>query len=151
MIQANGKFGRLKQVSGPVVDVEFDVGSLPEINSALKIEQEDPKIELTLEVAQHIGERTVRCVAMSTTDGLVRNMPVRDTGGPIMAPVGPEVLGRILNVTGDPIDDAGPIDAKKYSPIHRQAPSFEEQENATRALLSQIGMTPGDIDDALNR
>ena len=138
MIQADNKYGRLKQVSGPVVDVEFDVGSLPEINCALKIEQDNPPLDLVLEVAQHIGERTVRCVAMSTTDGLVRNMPVRNTGQPIMAPVGSEVLGRILNVTGDPIDDAGPLDAKKHYPIHRPAPSFAEQENATELLETGI-------------
>ncbi len=138
MIQADSKFGRLKQVSGPVVDVEFDVGNLPEIHHALKIEQDEPPINLVLEVAQHVGERTVRCVAMSTTDGLVRNMPVRDTGQPILAPVGPEVLGRILNVTGDPIDEEGPINAKKFYPIHRPAPSFAEQENATELLETGI-------------
>ena len=138
MIQANQKFGRLKQVSGPVVDVEFDAGALPEINNALRIRQEEPAIDLVLEVAQHLGERSVRCVAMSTTDGLVRGMPVEDTGQPIMAPVGPEVLGRILNVTGDPIDDNGPIGAKKFYPIHREAPSFEEQEDATELLETGI-------------
>lgn len=138
MIQTDKSFGRLKQVSGPVVDVEFDVGNMPDIYSALKVEQENPPINLTLEVAQHIGERTVRCVAMSTTDGLVRNMPVRDTGQPIMTPVGPEVLGRILNVTGEPIDEAGAINAKKYYPIHRPAPSFEEQESATELLETGI-------------
>ncbi len=138
MIQADKNHGRITQISGPVVDVEFDVGNLPEIHSALKIEQNDPPVDLTLEVAQHTGERTVRCVAMSTTDGLIRNMPVRNTGQPIMAPVGHEVLGRILNVTGDPIDDAGPITAKKYYPIHRTAPAFEEQETATELLETGI-------------
>ncbi len=138
MIQADKKFGRLKQVSGPVVDVEFDIGNLPSINNALKIEQDNPRLDLTLEVAQHTGERTVRCVAMSSTDGLRRGMPVRDTGQPIMAPVGPEVLGRLINVTGDAIDEAGPISAKKYYPIHRDAPSFEEQENATELLETGI-------------
>ena len=138
MIQADKTFGRLKQISGPVVDVEFDVGNLPEIHSALKIEQDNPPINLTLEVAQHIGERTVRCVSMSTTDGLIRNMPVRNTGAPIMTPVGHEVLGRILNVTGDAIDEAGPINAAKYYPIHRPAPAFEEQETATELLETGI-------------
>ncbi|MDR1745167.1 MAG: F0F1 ATP synthase subunit beta [Planctomycetota bacterium] len=138
MIQVDNTYGRLKRVSGPVVDVEFGVGSLPAINNALKIEQDNPAIDLTLEVAQHVGERTARCVAMSTTDGLVRGMAVRDTGRPIMAPVGPEVLGRILDVTGRAIDEAGPMEAKKYYPIHRPAPSFEEQENATELLETGI-------------
>ncbi len=138
MIQAKRSCGRLKAVSGPVVDVEFDLGDLPAINNALKVERDDPHIDLTLEVAQHIGERAVRCVAMSTTDGLVRGMPVRDTGRPIMAPVGPEVLGRILDVTGTPIDEAGPLAAKKFYPIHRDAPGFEEQEDATELLETGI-------------
>ncbi|MDR3077294.1 MAG: F0F1 ATP synthase subunit beta, partial [Planctomycetota bacterium] len=138
MIQADGRFGRLRQVSGPVVDVEFEIGGLPAIHDALKIERKDPPLDLTLEVAQHVGERTVRCVAMSTTDGLVRNMPVRHTGQPILAPVGPEVLGRIIDVTGRAIDDAGPLEAKKYYPIHRPAPSFAEQENATELLETGI-------------
>ena len=138
MIQADAAFGRLRQVSGPVVDVEFVQGQLPEINHALRIERDDPPVDLTLEVAQHIGERTVRCVAMSTTDGLVRNMPVRNTGRPILAPVGPEVLGRIIDVTGRAIDDAGPLAAKKFYPIHRPAPSFSEQENATELLETGI-------------
>ncbi|MDR2390103.1 MAG: F0F1 ATP synthase subunit beta [Planctomycetota bacterium] len=138
MIQADVAFGRLRQVSGPVVDVEFAQGQLPEINQALRIEQENPPIDLTLEVAQHVGERIVRCVAMSTTDGLVRNMPVRNTGRPILAPVGPEVLGRIIDVTGRALDDAGPLAAKKFYPIHRSAPSFSEQENATELLETGI-------------
>ena len=138
MIQADGRFGRLRQVSGPVVDVEFEIGGLHAIHDALKIERKDPPLDLTLEVAQHVGERTVRCVAMSTTDGLVRNMPVRHTGQPILAPVGPEVLGRIIDGTGRAIDDAGPLEAKKYYPIHRPAPSFAEQENATELLETGI-------------
>ncbi|MCL2000512.1 MAG: F0F1 ATP synthase subunit beta [Planctomycetes bacterium] len=138
MSQSNSIFGRLRQVSGPVVDVEFDLGNLPEINHALKIEYDDPPLELTLEVAQHVGERTVRCVAMSTTDGLNRNLPVRNTGQPILVPVGPEVLGRILNVTGQAIDEQGPLEAKKFYPIHRGAPSFAEQENATEILETGI-------------
>ncbi len=138
MIQNSKRFGRLKQVSGPVADVEFDAGALPEINGALRIRRDDSEADLVLEVAQHLGGRSVRCVALSTTDGLVRGMPVEDTGGPVMAPVGPEVLGRILNVTGDAIDDAGPLEAKKFHPIHRDAPSFGEQEDATELLETGI-------------
>ncbi|MDR3211781.1 MAG: F0F1 ATP synthase subunit beta [Planctomycetota bacterium] len=138
MIQADKNYGRLKQVSGPVVDVEFMVGALPEIHTALKITQDSPAINLTLEVAQHIGESTVRCIAMSTTDGLIRNLPVLNTGSPIMVPVGHEVLGRILNVTGEAIDDAGPIKAAKSYPIHRPAPAFEEQETVTELLETGI-------------
>ncbi len=138
MIQNNSRYGRVKSVSGPVVDVEFDSGSLPTINNALVIESDELADKLTLEVAQHVGERTVRCVAMSGTDGLMRDMPVLDTEGPICTPVGNEVLGRIINVTGDPIDDAGPIEAKKYYPIHRSAPPFLEQEPATELLETGI-------------
>ncbi len=136
MIKVDETFGTLKQVSGPVVDVEFDVGHLPAINNALVIDRDGQP--LTIEVAQHVGESTVRCVAMSTTDGLRRGMPVQDTGQPIMAPVGPEVLGRILNVTGEAIDELGPLDAKKFYPIHRDAPTFDEQENATELLETGI-------------
>jgi F-type H+-transporting ATPase subunit beta len=138
MIQADKTLGRVKQVSGPVVDVEFGVDSMPDIYFSLKIESDEPKIDLTLEVAQHIGERTVRCVAMSTTDGLRRGMPVRNTGAPIMVPVGDCTLGRILNVTGDPIDELGEIKTDKYYPIHRPAPSFAEQETATEMLETGI-------------
>ncbi|MCC8109239.1 MAG: F0F1 ATP synthase subunit beta, partial [Planctomycetes bacterium] len=135
-MKVDESFGTLKQVSGPVVDVEFDVGHLPAINNALVIDRDGQP--LTIEVAQHVGESTVRCVAMSTTDGLRRGMPVQDTGQPIMAPVGPEVLGRILNVTGEAIDELGPLNAKKFYPIHRDAPTFDEQENATELLETGI-------------
>ncbi len=138
MIQTDRTLGTLKQVAGPVVDVEFDVGGLPDIYNALKIEQDDPPINLILEVAQHIGERSVRCVAMSSTDGLVRGMPVRNTGAPISVPVGAGTLGRIINVTGDPIDEQGPIEAKEHYPIHREPPTFEEQETATELLETGI-------------
>jgi F-type H+-transporting ATPase subunit beta len=122
--------GRVVQVIGPVVDVAFDSAELPEINTALLIT--NPSIDkrednLTVEVAQHLGEKMVRCVAMDTTDGLTRGQPVKNTNGPITMPVGPEVLGRILNVVGEPVDEAGPVTAKKRSPIHRSAPKFTDQ------------------------
>ena len=121
--------GRVVQVIGPVVDVAFDSAELPEINTALLLTNKsiDNRIDnLTVEVAQHLGEHTVRCVAMDTTDGLVRGQPARNTGSPITMPVGPEVLGRILNVVGEPVDEAGPVDAKLRSPIHRNAPKFTD-------------------------
>jgi len=121
--------GRVLQVIGPVVDVEFDQG-LPEINTALRISNpaiSDQPGNLTVEVAQHLGEHGVRCVAMDTTDGLVRGMAVENTGSPIQMPVGREVLGRIMNVVGEPVDERGPIKATKRSPIHRPAPAFVEQ------------------------
>src|SRR5580692_11037627 len=122
--------GKVLQVIGPVVDVEFANGQLPKILSALKLTNpgiSSSKDNLTLEVAQHLGENTVRAVAMDTTDGLVRGMGVRDTGAPIAMPVGPECLGRILNVIGDPVDDGPPVNAKQRAPIHRPPPSFVEQ------------------------
>jgi len=119
--------GKVVQVIGPVVDVEFASGKLPKILSALKVTNpgiSPDKDNLTLEVAQHLGESTVRTVAMDTTDGLVRGMEARDTGGPIQMPVGPECLGRILNVIGEPVDEAGSVNAKKRMPIHRLPPTF---------------------------
>src|SRR5579872_2115419 len=117
--------GKVVQVIGPVVDVEFSDGKLPKILNALKLTNpgiSSAKENLTLEVAQHLGENTVRAIAMDTTDGLVRGMAVRDTGSPIAMPVGPECLGRILNVIGEPVDEGGPVSAKKKAPIHRQPP-----------------------------
>lgn len=133
--------GRIVQVMGPVVDVEFPEGPLPAIYNAVKITNphiSDKEWNLTAEVAQHIGERTVRCIAMDTTDGLVRGMKAIDTGQPIMVPVGREVLGRILNVIGEPIDELGPIEAKKFYPIHRPAPSFLEQNTKIEVLETGI-------------
>ncbi len=138
---ATGTQGKVVQVIGPVVDVEFPSGSLPKILNALKLSNpgiSNAKDNLTLEVAQHLGENTVRAVAMDTTDGLVRGMSVRDTGNAIMMPVGPECLGRILNVTGDPVDEAGPVGAKKFSPIHRIAPRFEDQSTRTEIFVTGI-------------
>jgi len=122
--------GRIVQVIGPVVDVEFGGADLPEINTALSLTNpaiDDQPDNLIVEVAQHLGERTVRCVSMDSTDGLVRGMPVKNTGGPISMPVGKEVLGRIINVVGKPVDERGPVGATKFLPIHRPAPKFVDQ------------------------
>src|SRR5512139_981072 len=122
--------GKISQVIGPVVDVDFPPGQLPRILNALTVS--NPSISgeadnLVLEVAQHLGESTVRTIAMDSTDGLVRGMPVKDTGGPIRMPVGRECLGRILNVVGRPVDDKGPVVAKHFLPIHREPPKFVDQ------------------------
>jgi F-type H+-transporting ATPase subunit beta len=122
--------GKIVQVIGPVVDVEFSGADLPEINTALRISNpsiSDRPGNLVVEVAQHLGEHSVRCIAMDTTDGLVRGMPVENTKGPIMMPVGREILGRILNVVGEPVDERGAVAAKKQLPIHRPAPKFVDQ------------------------
>src|ERR1700757_1636319 len=124
---ASNIVGRVTQVLGAVVDVQFD-GDLPFILNALTTKIGDRT--LVLEVAQEIGERTVRCIAMDTTDGLVRSQEVIDTGAPITVPVGPETLGRIVNVIGDPIDERGPVQTKMRASIHRDAPAFEDQARA---------------------
>jgi F-type H+-transporting ATPase subunit beta len=127
---SQNSLGRVVQVIGPVVDVAFDSAELPEINTALLLTNksiDDRRENLTVEVSQHLGEKMVRCVAMDTTDGLVRGQEVRNTGAPISMPVGPEVLGRILNVIGEPVDEAGPVNAKTRLPIHRSAPKFTDQ------------------------
>src|SRR5579875_1177638 len=116
--------GRVTQVLGAVVDVQFD-GDLPFIQNALHTKIGDRL--LVLEVAQELGERTVRCIAMDSTDGMVRGQEVTDTGGPITVPVGPETLGRILNVIGEPIDEAGPVNTTERRSIHKEAPSFADQ------------------------
>src|SRR6202034_884665 len=132
---ASNIVGRVTQVLGAVVDVQFD-GELPYIQNALHTKIEDRT--LVLEVAQELGERTVRCVAMDTSDGLVRGQEVVDTGGPITVPVGPETLGRILNVIGEAIDERGPVRTAKRYPIHRPAPSFEEQATSSEILITGI-------------
>ena len=114
--------GKIVQVMGPVVDVAFESGELPEIYTALEIKQKDERV--ICEVQQHLGESTVRTVSMGSTDGLSRGMDVKDLGEPITTPVGKEVLGRIINVTGDPVDEAGPIQTDKRWSIHRDAPPF---------------------------
>ena len=132
---AKNNVGRVTQVLGAVVDVQFE-GELPYILSALTCR--NGQNNLVLEVAQELGERTVRAIAMDTTDGLVRGTEVVDTGAPISVPVGPETLGRILNVTGDPIDERGPVTGAKRYPIHRQAPSFEDQATSAEILVTGI-------------
>ncbi|MCX7933153.1 MAG: F0F1 ATP synthase subunit beta, partial [Rhodovarius sp.] len=127
--------GRITQVLGAVVDVQFPA-ELPAMLNALEVMVEGRR--LVLEVAQHLGERTVRCIAMDTTDGLVRGMEVIDTGAGITVPVGNGTLGRILNVIGEPIDERGPIKAEKFYPIHRPAPPFEEQATAAEILVTGI-------------
>ena len=127
--------GTITQVTGAVVDVHFD-GDLPNILNAL--ETDNGGNRLVLEVAQHLGESTVRTIAMDTTDGLVRGHKVSDTGEPISVPVGPETLGRIVNVIGEPVDERGPINAKMRYPIHRSAPEFIEQSTETEILVTGI-------------
>jgi len=133
--------GKITQVTGAVVDVEFSDSSLPEIYNALKITNpaiNDDKWNLVVEVAQHLGENTVRCIAMDTTEGLVRGMEVTDTGEGISVPVGPETLGRILNVIGEPVDEAGPVLTKKRFPIHRPTPEFVDLETKVQAFETGI-------------
>jgi len=127
--------GHITQVTGAVVDVHF-TGNLPSILNALTTEIEGRK--LILEVAQHLGENTVRAIAMDTTDGMVRGQAVQDTGAPIMVPVGPETLGRILNVVGEPVDERGAVTTKQKFPIHREAPSFTEQSTEKQILVTGI-------------
>ncbi|HEY2509432.1 MAG TPA: F0F1 ATP synthase subunit beta, partial [Polyangiaceae bacterium] len=138
--------GKVVQVIGPVVDVEFEGGKLPKILNALKLTNpsiSNAKDNLTLEVAQHLGENTVRAIAMDSSDGLVRGMEVRDTGAPIAMPVGPECLGRIMNVVGEPVDEKGPIGAKKSAPIHRAPPTFQEQ--STKVEIFETGIKVIDL------
>jgi len=133
--------GRVLQVMGPVVDVEFPPGALPEIYTALRVSNQgiDARAgNLVLEVAQHLGENTVRCVAMDTTDGLVRGQAAVNTGDGIRIPVGPKTLGRIMNVIGEPVDERGPISADKTLPIHRPAPAFVDQATSVEALETGI-------------
>merc|ERR1711915_459098 len=127
--------GQVVSVIGAVVDVQFEDG-LPEILNALVVENREPK--LILEVAQHLGENTVRTIAMDGTGGLIRGQVVNDTGNPIMIPVGPETLGRIINVVGDPIDERGPIDTTKRQAIHAEAPEFEEMSVEQEILVTGI-------------
>ena len=137
---AKNKSGKITQVIGAVVDVKFDE-NLPPILNALEVDNNGTR--LVLEVAQHLGENTVRCIAMDATEGLVRNMDAIDTGAPITVPVGPETLGRIINVVGDAIDEKKPIKSKKSYPIHRPAPEFVEQ--ATESEILETGIKVVDL------
>ena len=133
--------GKITQVISAVVDVEFESGELPQIFNALEVSNpsiSDQEWNLIMEVAQHLGENTVRCIAMDATEGLVRGMPVRDTGDGIRIPVGKEVLGRIMNVVGQPVDEAGPLVTEKKFPIHRDKPEFTEQDTQVQALETGV-------------
>jgi len=132
---AKNNVGKVSQIMGAVVDVQFD-GDLPHIMNALHAENQGKL--LVLEVAQHLGENAVRTIAMDATEGLERGIEVSDTGEPISVPVGPETLGRIMNVIGDPIDERGPLETKTKLPIHRQAPEFAEQSTETEILTTGI-------------
>jgi len=130
--------GKVVQVIGPTVDVAFDAEHLPRILNAIRIEDEKAGIHVTVEAALHIGDDIVRCVAMSSTDGLVRGMSAVDTGAPISVPVGEGGLGRIFNLLGDPIDGKGPVQAEQRYPIHRPAPAFDEQETSIQLFETGI-------------
>src|SRR5262245_60388207 len=138
--------GSITRVIGPVVDVEFPPGGLPPLLTALRVTNKaisDEEGNLVLEVAQHLGEGTVRAVAMDTTDGLVRGMKVKSTGGPISMPVGNECLGRILNVVGEPVDGGPKVKTEKYLPIHRAAPQFVDQ--STKVEVFETGIKVVDL------
>jgi len=142
--------GKIVQIIGPVVDVAFEDGALPAILNALDVERESKSASrLVLEVQQHLGENTVRTVAMDSTDGLVRGMKVRNTGSPIMVPVGPGTLGRVLNVIGEPIDELGPVKADKMYPIHRPAPAFDQLD--TRSQILETGIKVVDLLEPYSR
>ena len=132
---AKNAIGKISQVIGAVVDVEFD-GNLPEIQNALEVDNNGQR--LVLEVAQHLGESSVRTIAMDSTEGLVRGAEAADTGAPITVPVGPETLGRILNVIGEPVDEGKPVKSKKHYPIHRPAPEYVEQSTEAEILVTGI-------------
>ena len=134
--------GRVVQVIGPVVDVEFEAGHLPTILNAVRVVDEEKlstvPIDIITEVAQHLGENRVRCISMKPADGLVRGMKAIDTGAPITIPVGPETLGRILNVIGEPVDEMGPVTTTEHWPIHREAPNYEDQSTSVEMFETGI-------------
>merc|ERR1719420_2940072 len=129
------QLGKVSQVIGAVVDVQFD-GPLPPILNALEVR--DFEVRLVLEVAQHLGENMVRTIAMDGTDGLTRGQKVEDTGAPIRVPVGEQTLGRIINIIGEPIDELGPVETKKFYAIHRPSPTFTEMGTGSQQLLTGI-------------
>ena len=134
--------GRVLQVLGPVIDLQFEDGHVPAIYNAVKVTSEGfdtpVPVDITLEVALHLGSSVVKCISMQPTDGVVRGMKAIDTGAPISVPVGPETLGRVLNVLGEPVDQQGPVETKKTYPIHRPAPSLEDQSTETEMLETGI-------------
>ena len=144
---AEGKVGRVVQIIGPVLDVEFPEGHLPAIYNAVVVKEEASKtgvaIDVISEVAQHLGENRVRCISMKPTDGMVRGMKALDTGAPISVPVGAETLGRILNVVGEPVDGLGPVNAKERWSIHREPPSYEDQ--STEVEMFETGIKVVDL------
>src|SRR5262247_4297907 len=137
-----GNVGKVVQIIGPVVDVEFSDSNLPPIYQALRVTSDGfdvpQPIDVICEVQQHLGEGRVRTVSMLPTDGMIRGMKAIDTGGPIKVPVGNGTLGRIINVIGDPIDERGPVEAKMKYPIHRPAPEFVEQSTEAQVLVTGI-------------
>ena len=140
-MSAEQAVGKIVQVIGPVVDVEFEPGKLPNIMNALAVSNpaiNDVEGNLIIEVAQHLGDNVVRCVAMDQTDGLVRGMAAKDLGNPILIPCGPNALGRIMNVVGRPVDGLGPIESDKMRPIHKPAPAFTEQDTEVNVLETGI-------------
>ena len=145
--------GKVSQVMGPVIDVQFEDGNAPAIYNAVKVTSEGfdtpVAIDITLEVALHLGSNVVKCISMQPTDGVVRGMKAIDTGAPIAVPVGPETLGRVLNVLGEPVDQQGPVNAKKRYPIHRPAPTLEDQSTETEML--ETGIKVVDLIQPLSR
>src|SRR5256714_10408014 len=139
--------GHVVQIAGPAVDMQFPEGKLPPIYQAVRVVSEGftvpTPIDVILEVQQHLGEGRVRCVAMQATDGMVRGMKAIDQGGPISVPVGRGTLGRVINVIGEPVDNLGPVKHDKRMPIHRLAPTFEEQ--ATKAEMFETGVKVIDL------
>jgi F-type H+-transporting ATPase subunit beta len=144
---ADQKIGKVIQIVGPAVDIEFEEGHLPSIGNAVRVldnkELGKVDIDVVVEVANHIGESQVRCIAMKPTDGMVRGMKAIDSGGPITVPVGRETLGRILNVLGEPVDNKGPVNSKDHWGIHREAPKFEDQ--ATSIEMFETGIKVVDL------
>ena len=134
---AEMNIGKITQIISAVLDIKFSQGKLPEINDAVEITMKDGS-RLVAEVSQHLGDDTVRCIAMGSTDGLVRGMEARATGGPISVPVGEKTLGRIFNVLGEAIDNKPQLEVEEYHPIHRKAPTFEEQSTEQEILETGI-------------
>ena len=134
--------GRVIQVAGPSVDIQFPEGQIPPINTAIHITSEGfegpSPIQVTCEVAQHIGESRVRTIALQPTDGMVRGMKAISYGMPVTVPVGPQTLGRVMNVIGEPVDQRGPVNGVKRMPIHRQAPLFDEQSTSQQMFETGI-------------